>query len=84
MHYLWNEDRVGPGLAGRDQVLGAPRRLERIDADDDLAPLVAAAFYSGAYLVSGKQFRIGCHSVFEIEDQGVGGNGFGFLEGSLV
>jgi hypothetical protein len=35
-------------------------------------------------LIAGERLRIGRHRIFEIEDQGIRGDGLGFLKGPLV
>ncbi len=84
MHHLRHEDGVGLGLAGGEQIVGAPRRLQRVDPDDDLAAAIAAALDRGADLLAGERLGVGRHGIFEIEDQGVGGDGLGLFQGPLV
>ena len=84
MHDLRHEDGVRLGIAGGENVLGAPGRLQRIDADDHLARAVAAAFHRGADLGTRLQLLVRRHGVLEVEDERVGGKGLGLLQRALV
>ena len=75
MDHLRHQDGVGRGLAGRERCRRAPGRLERVDADDDFAPAIAAVLDRGADLVAGQRLGVGRDGVFEIEDQRVGRRG---------
>jgi hypothetical protein len=84
MHDLRHQDRVGRGVASGEKVGGAPGRLQRIDADDDLAAAIAAALHCGADLVARPRLLVGRHGIFEVEDQRVGGEGLGLLQRAFV
>jgi hypothetical protein len=62
----------------------APRGLERVDPDHDLAAAIAAVPDGGADLIAGERFGVRRHGVLEIEDQGIGRDGLGLLERPLV
>ena len=79
MHHLRHEDRVGRGIAGCNQIVGAPRRLERVDADHHLAAAIAAAFDGGADPGAGEGLGVGRDGIFQVEDQRVGGNVLGLF-----
>jgi len=65
--------RMASGSASQaEQVLGAPRGLERVDPDHDLAVAVAPPS-PRLNLIAGERLGVGGHGVLEIEDQGIAG-----------
>ena len=84
MHDLRHQDGVGLGIACCKDVLRSPGRLERIDADDDLACAIAAALHRGTDLVARPRFLVRRDGVLEVEDQRVGGKGPGLLQRAFV
>ena len=70
---LWNQNAVGPGLPGHHDVIHPPRRIQRVDPDQDLALAVAAGRDGLRNLVARQRLGVRGDGILEIEDEAVGG-----------
>ena len=77
---LRQQDRIGRGRRRGGEIGRAPRRVEPVDADDELARAVAAGLDRIADLRARRLLGIRCHRVLEVEDQRVGGERLGLLQ----
>lgn len=81
---LGHKDRVGTGCTGRVHVLSTPGRVDAIDPDDHFTLAEAAVTNGVADELACQVLGFRCYRVFEIEDQGVGGQCRRLLEGPGV
>ncbi len=81
---LGHQDRIGGDAHGRPQVVHAPRRLDGIGANDELAPPVAAGLHRRADAGARRRLRLGRNGILQIEDQRIGGKRLRLLERALV
>ena len=70
---LGNQNAVGLGLAGHGDVVDPPRRIEGVDADQDLALAETPCRDRLGDLVAGQRLGVGRHRILEVEDDAVGG-----------
>ena len=77
---LRQQDGIRRRRHRRIQVGLAPGRVERVDADDQLARTIAARLDRRADLVARDDLGVGRDGVLQIEDQRIGGNGLGLLQ----
>ena len=81
---LGDQHRVGAAGARHDQVLVAPRRGQRVDADDQLAVAVAAGLDSLLDVDARLDLGVGGDRVLQVEDQPVGRQAAALFQGSGV
>ena len=75
-----NQNAVGFRLAGHRDVVDPPRRIQRVDADQDLA-LAEAAFGDRLRdLVARHGLGVRRHRILEVEDDAVGGQVTGLFQ----
>ena len=70
---LGNQDAVGPGLAGHGDVVDPPRRIQRVDADQDFALAKPPGRDGLRDLVARQRLGLRRHGILEVEDDAVGG-----------
>ena len=70
---LGNQDAVGPGLAGHGDVVDPPRRIQRVDADQDLALAETPGRDGLGDLVARQRLGLRRDGILEVEDDAVGG-----------
>ena len=78
--YFRHQDSVGRGVGGGGEVVGMPGRVDAVDADEHLARAEAAGFDGVGDLRARRLLGVGRHQIFEIEDDAIGGQGFGFFQ----
>ena len=74
----------GATLGRRAQVVHAPGGLDGVDADDELAPPVAAALHGRADVVARRDLAFGRDGIFQVEDQRVGRKRLRLFQRALV
>ena len=77
---LRQQHRVGLCFGGCVQVGHAPRRRQRVDADDHLSWSKATRRHGRANTFTGFGFCLGRNSVLQVEDDGIGGQGLGLFQ----
>ena len=82
--HLGHQDGVGPDRGRCPQVVHTPGGLDGVDADDELAPPVAATFHGRANVGARRHLAFRRDRVFEVEDQRVGGKSLRLFQRALV
>ncbi len=82
---LGHHDGGRAGRGGGGEVVGVPLGVEAVDPDGQLSlGAVLAGGDRGADPLAGLGLGVGGDGVLEVEDEGVGGEALGLLEGPLV
>ena len=79
-----HHDAVRRGLRRRRQIVGKPRRVEAVDADEHLAGAEAASLHRRRDLRARIRLGVGRHRVLQIEDHAVGRQCARLLDGAGI
>ena len=77
---LRHQNAVGPRLAGHGDVIDPPWRIQRVDADQDLALAEAPGGDRLRDLVARHRLGVRRHGILEVEDDAVGGQIAGLFQ----
>ncbi len=77
---LRHQNAVRLCLAGHGEIVDPPRRIQRVDADQDLAPAESAGRDRLRDLVARQRLGVGRHGILEIENDAVGRQDSGLFQ----
>jgi len=84
MGNLRDEDGVGCGFRGGNEVGRAPDGLERVGPDDELAPSIAPFLDHRAHPLARLNLDLGRNRILQIENERVGRQRLCLLEGAVI